>query len=103
MARPTINLDGGETSIIKALGIGGGEITGEDLLGRLNGMEVGEVLDVLQGLIAIGYVSAERDRFHSSEEMKKLRFRVNSGYAKELKEALDPRPEPPKSRRVRRE
>lgn len=103
MSRPSITLDGGEISIIKALGIGGGEITGEVLLERLNGFEVAEVIDVLQGLMVMGYVTSERDHFHSSEDLKKLSFRVNSGYAKELKEALDPRPEQPKSRRVRRE
>jgi hypothetical protein len=37
------------------------------------------------------------------EEMRKATFRVNSGYSKELREALDPRPEKPKSKRVRRE
>jgi hypothetical protein len=35
--------------------------------------------------------------------MDKEYFRVNSGYAKALKEALDPRPQARKSKRVRRE
>jgi hypothetical protein len=32
-----------------------------------------------------------------------MQFRVNSGYAKDLKEALDEKPKPRKSKRVRRE
>ena len=59
-------------------------------------------MDTLKGLLMLGYISAEKASFHNMEEMKKIHFRVNSGYSKDLKEALDPQPEK-KSRRVRRE
>jgi hypothetical protein len=35
--------------------------------------------------------------------MKNVYFHVNSGYARELKDAMDPNPDRPKSRRMRRE
>ena len=97
-----INLDGGEITIIKALGMGGSEVTGEDLLVRVPELESAQIIDTLKGLVMMGYVSADSDSFHSLEELEKIHFRVNSGYAKDLKEALDPSPEK-KSKRVRRE
>jgi hypothetical protein len=98
-----INLDGGETSIIKALGLGGGEVEGEILLERLPQLEPAELLDTLKGLLMMGYVSADKSSsLGSLEDMKKLHFRVNSGYSKDLKEALDPKPQT-KSKRIRRE
>jgi len=98
-----INLDGGEVSIIKALGLGGSSVNGEDLAERVVGLEEAELLDTLKGLIVMGYVDADKTSFHTLEDIKRVDFRVNSGYTKELKEALDPQPRQKKSRRVRRE
>ncbi len=98
-----IQLDGTEISVIKALGIGGSEIDGETLRERCSDLEKAELVDTLKGLIQMGYVDADNDSFYDSKGMDKEHFRVNSGYAKALKEALDPRPEIRKSKRVRRE
>ena len=98
-----INLDGGEISIIKALGMGGSEVEGELLVERLPQLDPAELIDTLKGLLMLGYVSADKSSFNSLEEMKKIHFRVNSGYSKDLKEALDPKPAQGKSKRVRRE
>ena len=98
-----INLDGGEITILKALGLGGSEVDGETLLGRVVPMDAAEVIDTLKGLVMLGYVSADNSSFHAVEEMKKMNFRVNSGYSKDLKEALDPQPQRGKSKRIRRE
>ena len=98
-----IHLDGGEITVIKAIGIGGSEVDGEALLTRVAPMEAAEVIDTLKGLVMMGYVSADNSSFHAVEEFKKMKFRVNSGYAKDLKEALDPQPQKPRSKRVRRE
>ena len=103
MSSRDINLDGGEISILKALGVGGAEISGEDLMKRVQDLEGAELVDALKGLIAQGYVDAEKTGFYCTEDMAKLHFQVNTGYMKELKEALDPQPQAPKSRRVRRE
>jgi hypothetical protein len=98
-----INLDGMEISIIKALGLSGNNVTGEELLERAQDLEIAEMMDILGGLVAMGYVDCDLPSFHNSEAFKKAHFHVNSGYAHDLKEALNPKPEAPKSRRVRRE
>ena len=98
-----INLDGSEISVIKAIGLGGTEVDGATLIERLRDYESAELIDTLQGLVAMGYVEADKSTFHNKEEYEKTHFRVNSGYARDLKESMDPRPEPKKSKRVRRE
>lgn len=103
MGSQDINLDGAEISVIKALGLGSSEVSGEDLIKRVQGLEAAELIDTLKGLMAMGYVDADKTAFYSLEEMEPILFQVNSGYAKDLKEAIDPKPQAPKSRRVRRE
>ncbi|MDB6155344.1 MAG: hypothetical protein JWL90_3797 [Chthoniobacteraceae bacterium] len=99
-----INLDGVEVSILKALGTGGGDTAGETLLSRLEGLEFAEVLDSIEGMISIGYVSSDRVAIRKREEFEKAAFYVNSGYARDLKNALEPvTREKPRSRRIRRE
>lgn len=98
-----INLDGGEISVIKALGTGGGDTSGKVLLERVSDLEVAELIDTLRGLVSQGFVTTDKDSFHSKEELEKANFHVNSGYARELRDAIDPRPEKIKSKRVRRE
>ena len=102
MARD-INLDGSEITIIKALGLGGGELSGESLQQKIPELMFAEMSDTLRGLMSMGYVNGDRSSFYSEEEFKKTHFQVNSGYSRELRDALDPQPQKPKSRRVRRE
>ena len=102
MARD-IQLDGTETSVVKALGIGGSEIDGATLCERCSDLESAELVDTLKGLIMQGYVDSDSSAFYDERSMEKVNFRVNSGYSKELKEALNPRNEVRKSKRVRRE
>jgi hypothetical protein len=103
MSGREINLDGSEISIIKAIGIGGGEISGATLMERCADLAEAELIDTVKGLMAIGYVDADKTGFYKKEELEANVFRVNSGYAKELKDALNPKPEVKKSKRVRRE
>ena len=104
MSGREINLDGGEISVIKALGVGSGEMTGEDLMTRIGGELVpAELIDTIKGLISMGYVEADKSSFYNTDEFKVICFRVNSGYSKDLREALSPIQKPKKSKRVRRE
>ena len=98
-----IQLDGTEISVIKALGIGGGEIDGGTLMERCQELELAELIDTLRGLMMQGYVEADSNSFYNKEELEDVNFRVNSGYSKDLKDALDPGPQVKKSKRVRRE
>jgi hypothetical protein len=103
MGNRDLNLDGAEISVLKALGLGSSETSGADLIKRVQDLEPPELIDTLKGLIAQGFVDADKSGFYSLEDMEPILFMVNSGYTKDLKDALNPKPEAPKSRRVRRE
>jgi hypothetical protein len=98
-----IQLDGGEVTIIKCLGTGSNEVEGSVLLERCEGLESAELIDILKSLMSMGYVDSDNESFHDEEGFKRAHFRVNSGYAKDLKDAIDDRPQPKVSKRVRRE
>ena len=98
-----IQLDGAEISIVKAIGIGGGEIDGGTLISRCEDLDVAELIDAVHGLIMQGFVEADSNSFYNAKEMADVNFRVNSGYAKDLKDAVDPKPTEKKSKRVRRD
>lgn len=103
MSGREINLDGTEVSVVKAIGLGGGGISGATLMERCPELAEAELIDTLKGLMMLGYVEADRSGFYKKEEMEAITFHVNSGYAKDIKEALNPQQEKPKSKRVRRE
>lgn len=103
MGASNINLDGTETTVIKAIGIGGAEVDGPTLFSRCKGLDVNDFLDTLKGLIDVGFVEADSSSFYSLDATEKMTFKVNSGYEKALREALDPSPVEKKSTRVRRE
>lgn len=97
-----INLDGGEISIIKALGFGGAPMNGELVFDRCPGLEQAEFMDTIKGLIMFGYVTCDHNALQTFDDFRKANFQVNSGYSRDLKETLNPQPKR-KSRRVRRE
>ena len=97
-------MDGAEITIIKALGISGGEVKGSELMSILPEMNAYDLIDVLKGLVMQGYVECDKRSYYNEEELQDVVFNVNSGYQRDLKEALDPRAgQVTKSRRVRRE
>ena len=98
-----IQLDGAEISIVKAIGIGGGEIDGGTLIARCEDLDIAELIDAVRGLMMQGFVDADSSSFYNAKEMADINFRVNSGYAKDLKDAVDPKPSEKKSKRVRRD
>jgi hypothetical protein len=69
-------------------------------------MEEAEFISTLKGLLSFGYVLADKQAFHDFKDVQNAEFRINAGYARDLKEALDPRlkreRKEQKSRRVRR-
>ncbi len=104
MGNREINLDGGEVSIIKALGSSSSEVLGADLMEKVAiDLAPAEIIDTIKGLMALGYVDADKSGFYNVEDLKGIYFRINSGYSKDLRDALDPQPEQKKSKRVRRE
>jgi hypothetical protein len=98
-----INLDGGEISILKAIGMSSGEVSGDQLAERVSDLVEAELLDAMKVLVMMGYVVTDTPSFSKVADFQRAKFHVNSGYSRDLKEAMDPTPEKPKSRRVRRE
>jgi hypothetical protein len=85
-----IKLDGGEITILKAVGLGGGAISGKVMPERVSDMETAELLDCLNGLISLGYVACSKVNLRTTEDLEKSMLRVNQAYARELKEAIYP-------------
>jgi hypothetical protein len=85
-----IHLDGGEITLLKKIGLSGAQVYGKILLDRVEGMETAELLDTLTGLIDQGYVLANKVNIRLIEEAEKAFFRVNSAYAKDLRDAVNP-------------
>lgn len=105
MGKIEIQLDGGEISVIKGIGLSGSHISGDILCEKIPEFEPAELIDTLLGLITMGYVLCDKASLHSIEDVHHATFYVNSGYVKDLRDALDPRRRQRKkpSRRVRRE
>jgi hypothetical protein len=105
MSENNIHLDGGEVMILKAVGLGGTVVSGDTLLERIHGLEEAEIMDTLRGLITFGYLMSDKRSLYDLKDVSIANFHVNSGYSRELKEAIDPRMrrKPQRSRRVRRE
>jgi hypothetical protein len=101
-----IKLDGCEKQMLKAIGISGAGISGQHLIATVNGMEEAEFVSILKGLLMMGYVLADKQAFHDLKDVEHAEFRVNASYARDLKEALDPRlkqeRKEQRNRRVRR-
>ena len=99
-----LNLNGVEITVIKALGFGGGDVSGEALSSRVPDLGDAELIDSLKTLVMMGYVVSDKGSFGSSPEFRAANFHVNSGYSRELRDSMNPRlQDKPKSRRVRRE
>ena len=96
-------VDGGEIAIVKAIGIGGGSVSGDAILDRSKNMDVYEAMDILKTLMDTGYVICDRDTFRDNDDFRKAEFHVNSGYTKALKKAVDPDSDSKTPKRIRRE
>ena len=85
-----IKLNGGEITVLKTLGFGGGQMPGKMLIERMEEMIAAEFLDTLDGLLTFGYVLSNKVNVRSMEDVERATFRVNPAHARELKEAVHP-------------
>jgi hypothetical protein len=85
-----INLNGGEISLLKTMGLSGAPIYGKLLVEHVGEIEQAEFLDELNGLVSLGYVLCDKVNLHTMEDVERAVFRVNASYARELKDALNP-------------
>jgi hypothetical protein len=85
-----INLSGGEITLLKSLGLSGTPTLGRLLVERVGDREQAEFLDDLSGLISQGYILSDKAIVRTMEDVERSVFRVNSSYARDLKDALHP-------------
>lgn len=85
-----IKLDGGEISLLKAIGLGGSQVSGKMLVERESELEQVEFLDTLSGLIEQGYVLSSKVNVRDMEDVERSLFRVNPTHARELRDAINP-------------
>ncbi len=99
-----ISLNGGEITILKTIGLGGGIMAGGQLADRMDEMEGAEFLDALGGLLAMDYVISNKVNVRTMDAVKSASFRVNPAFARELKDAVYPsrQSKPESGRRKRR-
>jgi hypothetical protein len=88
--RRELNLNGGEITLLKSMGLSGAPVFGKLLIERIGEMETAEFLDTLEGLISLGYVLSDKVRLHTMEDVERAVFRVNASYARELRDAIRP-------------
>jgi len=89
MARE-IKLDGGEISMLKAIGTSGAPVYGKIFLDRVSELAEAEMLETLTGLISLGYVLSNKVNIRKIEEVERAFFRVNPSYSKDLRDAINP-------------
>ena len=101
MARE-ISLSGGDISVLKALGLSGGQVGGKSLVDRLGGMETAEIIDSLDGLIMMDYVQCDTEKLRSADDVYQAKFNVNTAMLRDLRDALTPVKKEAKPTRQRR-
>ena len=102
MARE-ISLSGGDTTVLKAIGMSGAPIKGNMMIERLgDDLDIGDLIDTLDGLMMFDYIISTTDRFRSIEDVEKADFKINPSCAKELRDAVSGRTREPTQRRRRR-
>lgn len=90
MARE-IKLNGGEITIVKAIGFGGTQLYGKLLLDRMGDDIIeAELLDTIGGLMSMGYLLSNKVNVRTMDEVQRAFFRINPVYARDLKDAMNP-------------
>ena len=100
MARE-IHLDGGEISVLKAVGLTGAKIKGRTLISRMENVGEAELIDTLESLLMFGHLEATAERFSSLDSVENADFWVNAGRLKELRDVVMGRDDKPEKRRRR--
>jgi hypothetical protein len=76
-----IQLNGGEITILKAIGLSSTSMAGKFLIDRMEEVEAGDLIDTLRGLLAMGYLHARKVNVRTLEDVQRTSFRVNPSYA----------------------
>ena len=85
-----ITLDGGEITLLKRIGLSGGQIYGRLLVDDLEREEFPIFLETLIGLIEQNYVLANKVNIRLIEDVQTAFFRVNPAFSVALRDATSP-------------
>ena len=85
-----ITLSGGEITLLKRIGLSGGQLNGRLMVSELEAEEVGEFLETLVGLIDQGYVLSNKVNIRLIQDVERAFFRANPTYLTELRDAINP-------------
>ena len=85
-----LTLDGGEITLLKRIGLSGGQIYGRLLVDELEKEEIPPFLETLIGLLDQDYVLTNRVNIRLIEDVEKAFFRVNPAFAIALRDAVNP-------------
>ncbi len=97
-----ISLSGGEVNVLKAVGLTGTQMRGDELATRVSDMELAELLDTIQGLLMTGYLISDEERIRDAKDLERTTFRVNTAYSRDLRDTISGRAKQQTSSRRRR-
>lgn len=85
-----IKLSGSQISVLKSIGLSGGQIAGKTLLENVESVEKGEFLETLTDLIEMDYVVCDKVNIRKFEDVERAFFRVSPNHARDLRDAMNP-------------
>ena len=85
-----LNLDGGEITLLKRIGLSGAQVYGKLLVDSLEKEEIQVFLDTLNGLMEQDYVLSNKASIRAIEDVQTAFFRVNPAFAIHLRDAVSP-------------
>lgn len=97
-----LTLGGGEITILKRIGLSGGQTFGRLLTQDLEEEEIPIFLETLVGLIEQNYVLSNKVNIKVIEDVQRAFFRVNPAFALALREATNPARRREREREVER-
>ncbi len=86
--RREISLDGGELTVLKAIGMSGSQMPGKMLLEHMGNMAGPEFIETLMGLMDRGYVLSSKVNVRNVDDVERSLFRVNPSYTRDLRDAM---------------
>ena len=85
-----LNLDGGEITLLKRIGLSGGQIYGKLLIAELEKGATAAFLETLINLLDQNYVLTNKVNIRQIEQVETAFFRVNPAFAIALRDAVNP-------------
>ena len=85
-----ITLSGGQMTLLKRIGLSGGQVYGKLLVSDVEKTETAEFLETLLELIDEGYILSNKVNIRLIEDVGRAFFRANPVHLVELRDAMHP-------------